>query len=87
MSKIITGAIAAAAYVLGAKAGRERYDQIQTKVRKLWSDPRVQAKKSEATQQVKDRSGQVAGKLPGSLGGSTGKHTTDTSDSIDPDEP
>ncbi|GGB35513.1 hypothetical protein GCM10011492_27690 [Flexivirga endophytica] len=86
MSKIITGAIAAAAYVLGAKAGRERYDQIQTKVRELWSDPRVQAKKFEATRQVKDRSGQVAGKLPGNLGGSTGKHTPDAADSAGPDD-
>lgn len=33
---------AATGYVLGAKAGRERYDQIATAAGTLWSQPKVQ---------------------------------------------
>lgn len=35
-------------YVLGARAGRERYDQIADQANKLWTDPRVQTKVEEA---------------------------------------
>ncbi|MFX0538614.1 YtxH domain-containing protein [Ornithinimicrobium sp. Y1847] len=34
-------------YVLGARAGRERYDQIADQANKLWTDPRVQDKVEE----------------------------------------
>ncbi|HRD54601.1 MAG TPA: M48 family metallopeptidase, partial [Flavobacteriales bacterium] len=29
-------------YVLGTRAGREKYDQMKAAVQKLWNDPRVQ---------------------------------------------
>jgi SLT domain-containing protein len=51
-----------AGYVLGARAGRERYDQIAGKAQEMWSDPRVQAKADQAQQLVKakaDRAQQV----------------------------
>ncbi|RIK16844.1 MAG: hypothetical protein DCC50_03615 [Acidobacteria bacterium] len=35
-------------YVLGSRAGRERYDQIADQANKLWTDPRVQTKVEEA---------------------------------------
>ncbi|AXH96297.1 YtxH domain-containing protein [Ornithinimicrobium avium] len=35
-------------YVLGARAGRERYDQLADQANKLWTDPRVQTKVEEA---------------------------------------
>ena len=47
-----------AGYVLGARAGRSRYDEIVTKARGVWQDPRVQEKAGQAEQLVKD-------KLPG----------------------
>jgi hypothetical protein len=50
-----------AGYVLGAKAGRTRYDQIAGKAQELWRDPRVQEKAGRAQQLVKD-------KVPGSNG-------------------
>jgi hypothetical protein len=50
-----------AGYILGARAGRERYEQIAGKAQKLWRDPRVQAKAEQAQQIVKD-------KAPGSNG-------------------
>ncbi|MEP6815336.1 MAG: hypothetical protein ABI873_07290 [Marmoricola sp.] len=54
MSKLVTLTVAAGAYVLGAKAGRKRYEQISTKAQSLWSDPRVQRKKREAVGLAKD---------------------------------
>lgn len=36
----LTGA--AVGYVLGARAGRERYEQIVSAARRTWEDPRVQ---------------------------------------------
>lgn len=51
-----------AGYVLGARAGRERYEQIVSTARGLWQDPRVQQRKSQAQQVVKE---QVAEKVTG----------------------
>ena len=39
-----------AGYVLGARAGRDRYDQIVGKARGVWEDPRVQEKLPGTTQ-------------------------------------
>jgi hypothetical protein len=48
-----------AGYVLGARAGRERYEQIAGKVQKLWHDPRVQEKADQVEQIAKEKAGQV----------------------------
>ncbi|PWJ56433.1 hypothetical protein SAMN06264364_101411 [Quadrisphaera granulorum] len=42
---------AAIGYVLGARAGRERYDQIASAVSRLWNDPKVKSTvdKAQAT--------------------------------------
>lgn len=47
MNKILLLAAAGAGYVLGARAGRERYDEIADRANKLWTDPRVQEKVEE----------------------------------------
>jgi hypothetical protein len=39
---------AAIGYVLGARAGRKRYDQIVAQVSKLWNDPKVKSKVDQA---------------------------------------
>ena len=36
MSKLTTVAVGAVAYVLGARAGRERYEQIVANAQRLW---------------------------------------------------
>lgn len=46
-------------YVLGARAGRERYDQIMASVNKAWGSEPVQ----DAVEQVKDQAPQVAHKV------------------------
>ncbi len=39
---------AAIGYVLGARAGRKRYDQIVSSVSRLWNDPKVQSRVDQA---------------------------------------
>jgi hypothetical protein len=55
MRKVSTVAVGAVAYLLGAKAGRERYEQITDQARRLWHDPWVQQKTSQAGDMVKDQ--------------------------------
>jgi len=40
-------------YVLGARAGRKRYEQIKARASRVWSSEPVQAKVGEATELVK----------------------------------
>lgn len=46
-----------AGYVLGARAGRERYEQIAGKARQVWSDPRVQERAGKAQEALRSRTG------------------------------
>lgn len=55
---ILTGL--AVGYVLGARAGRERYEEIKATASKLWSDPRVQAKVEAVEDFAKDKAPEVA---------------------------
>lgn len=47
-------------YLLGTRAGRERYEQIKAQVQKLWNDPRVQRTVDQAEDFVKDKAPEVA---------------------------
>lgn len=47
-------------YVLGSRAGREKYEQIKKTANKLWNDPRVQDQVSHAEDFVKDKAPEVA---------------------------
>ncbi len=55
MKKLPLLAAAGVGYVLGTKAGRERYDQITAQARKLRNNPRVQQKAREAADVVKEQ--------------------------------
>lgn len=56
-------------YVLGARAGRERYDAIAAKAQELWHDPRVQEKAHRAGAVAKETAASakhtVQDKMPG----------------------
>ena len=59
-------------YVLGARAGRERYDLIVEKVNGVWEDPRVARARREATRYareqapvIRDKAQAVAKAAPG----------------------
>jgi gas vesicle protein len=55
---LVTGL--AVGYVLGAKAGRERFEQIRSSANKLWNDPRVQSKVDAVEDFAKDKAPEVA---------------------------
>ncbi|MBA2640612.1 MAG: hypothetical protein H0U77_11660 [Nocardioidaceae bacterium] len=63
MSKIVTVTAAAVGYVLGARAGRERYAQIVINAKKVWGDPRVQKAASDAQQAAADKAPVVKDKF------------------------
>ena len=63
MSKIGFLAGVGLGYVLGAKAGRRRYEQIKARADKVWQSPTVQHKVSDATQVVKDKAPELQHKV------------------------
>jgi hypothetical protein len=52
-------------YVLGARAGRERYEQIKAGAEKVWQDPRVQRQVHTVEEFVKDKAPDLAEKATG----------------------
>jgi hypothetical protein len=60
MSKLGMLAAGAVGYVLGARAGRERYDQIVFQAQRLWTSPRVQQGVAEARDLAREK-GPVVG--------------------------
>lgn len=73
-------------YVLGTRAGREKYEQLKSAAMKFWNDPRVQRQVDAAESFVKDKApdvaefvsdnakkvvSQVTGKKPAGRSGST----------------
>jgi hypothetical protein len=59
MSKLTLAAAFAAGYVVGAKAGRDRYEPIRAGPQEVADNPRVQA----ATDAAKEKAGEVAGSV------------------------
>lgn len=47
-------------YVLGTRAGREKYDELKATAQKFWNDPRVQKRVDDAQDFVKDKAPEVA---------------------------
>ena len=72
MSKILTLAVGAAGYVLGTKAGRERYEQIKQQTTKAWNSPTVQdtvdTVQSQAKQAGSDLGSKVGSKVAETAG-------------------
>jgi hypothetical protein len=58
----------AAGYVLGARAGRERYEQIVRQAKALWENPQVQEAASRAPGQAQKVAATATSKLGGQLG-------------------
>jgi hypothetical protein len=47
-------------YVLGTRAGREKYEELRTSALKVWNDPRVQKQVDNVEDFVKDKAPEVA---------------------------
>lgn len=95
MSKITIAVAFGAGYVVGARAGRERYREIKSRATALWQSDTVQEQTAKAQGLAKDQALKAKDvakdRLPSSLGG---KSTQDESgqsrssrhsDSADPD--
>jgi flagellar hook-length control protein FliK len=77
-------------YVFGAKAGRERYEQLRSQFDKVRNDPRVQEKTQQAADLAKEKAPVVKDKLADVAGAATDKVKSatsgdDTVDSLNPD--
>lgn len=86
MSRITIAVAFGAGYVLGARAGRERYREIKSRATAVWQSDTVQEQASKAQDLAKDRAGRAAElakeKLPSRLGG---KASGSDSEGADPD--
>jgi hypothetical protein len=65
---LIGGAVG---YVLGTRAGRERYEQMKNQAQSLWTNPKVQAKATQAQEFAKDKAPVVADKAAGAAASAT----------------
>jgi hypothetical protein len=78
MNKLSLLAAGAVGYILGARAGRERYEQIKSGANKIASDPRVRAKASEAGTVIKDQAPVVRDKVVDAAAAAKDKVTSDS---------
>ena len=63
MKKLLILVAGAIGYVLGTKAGRERYDQMRGTFNKVRNDPRVQEKTHQAAELAKQKAPVVKDKV------------------------
>ncbi|MGA8210626.1 MAG: YtxH domain-containing protein [Nocardioidaceae bacterium] len=59
----------AVGYVLGTRAGRERYDQIKDQAQSLWGNPTVQEKASQAADLAREKGPEAAQKVGSAAAG------------------
>ena len=71
MRKLFLLAAVGVGYVLGARAGRERYEQIMGTVDKVRNDPRVQEKTQQAMDVAKQQAPVVADKVSSAASAAT----------------
>jgi hypothetical protein len=64
-----------AGYVLGARSGRERYDEIAAKAQQLWRHPRTQETVEQAQQVVKEKVGSTSSE-DGTTTSTSGSHVS-----------
>lgn len=90
MKKLLLLAAAGVGYVLGARAGRERYDQIMGTVDKVKNDPRVQEKAHQAVDTARHQAPVVADRVTSAASAAAAKVTgsddsDDTLQKLNPD--
>ena len=68
MKKLLLLVAGGVGYVLGTRAGRERYEQIKGMATKVKDDPRVQEKAHQATDLAKDKAPVVKDKVAAAAG-------------------
>jgi hypothetical protein len=78
MSKTTMLLAGAAGYVLGTRAGRERYEQIKGVAQRVARDPRVQRKAQEAQSMAKQKAGEAASQAAAKVKDVAGSHSADS---------
>lgn len=63
MKKLSILVVGAAGYVLGSRAGRERYEQIKRQAQKTWQRPAVQSAVDDVEQAVRSKASDVGSKV------------------------
>ena len=71
MGKIVVAAAGAVGYVLGARAGRERYEQIKSQVSRMWQNPKVQQTAARAEGLARDAAPRIQQKVADSASKAT----------------
>ncbi len=60
---VLVAGLVAAAYVLGAKAGRKRYGEISRAAKKVWNDPGVKKVRDRTYVKVEKAANRAAKKI------------------------
>lgn len=79
MKKLLVLIAGGVGYVLGTKAGRERYDQIMGTFNKVKDDPRVQEKAHQAADLAKEKAPVVKEKVTDAANTASAKVKSKTS--------
>ena len=90
MKKLLVLVAGGVGYVLGTKAGRERYEQIRGMATRVKDDPRVQQKASRAADLAKEKAPVVKDKMTAAAGAAAdkvkpGSHDDDLESQLSPD--
>ena len=87
MSKLTMLTAAAAGYVLGARAGRERYEQIAAGARSVARNPKVQSARKQTQAAAAEKAKQAASTVSDKVGhhdSTGGTHATTASETSVP---
>lgn len=87
MKKLLALASGAVGYVLGSRAGRQRYEQLKRVAEKVKDDPRVQEKAHQAVDLAKEKAPPAVKERLGSSESSSGPPTSGPAASAPGDEP
>lgn len=93
MKKLMLLVAGGVGYVLGARAGRERYEQIKRTATRVKDDPRVQEKAAQAADLAKDKAPVVKDKVTSAASTAAekvkpsggGDHRSDLEDQLNPE--
>jgi hypothetical protein len=93
MKKLTLLVATAVGYVLGSRAGRERYEQIKKVATRVKDDPRVQEKATQAADLAKEKAPIVKDKVAAAASTAAdkvtpsggGSHSSDLEDQLNPD--
>jgi hypothetical protein len=93
MKKLMLLVAGGVGYVLGTRAGRERYEQMKKAATRVKDDPRVQEKAHQAADLAKEKAPVVKDKVASAAGtaadkvtpSGSGNHRSDLEDQLNPD--